>query len=258
MKRFIFITFCLLFWLNESMAQESAPEASDQLWLNYILGRPVSEKLYLEYDFEAAKQVSGSGDPWHYFYGTGLFEYYPNGYADFTGELVTGFTKQDSEEDSFEVTVRAGLRLHLISQIFNSPFVKEHRPERMSGKRLGIANLARLEYRNFWYNGDRPSEDDLRFRNRIEFRLALNQPTLASDRLWYLIADAEWFVPLNDEEDLPERFATKRRIRLGLGYRQSYQFRYELLAMRDKARDTLEGDVEVDANMLDFRFKWFF
>jgi hypothetical protein len=128
----------------------------------------------------------------------------------------------------------------------------------MSGKRLGIANLARLEYRNFWYNGDRPSEDDLRFRNRIEFRLALNQPTLASDRLWYLIADAEWFVPLNDEEDLPERFATKRRIRLGLGYRQSYQFRYELLAMRDKARDTLEGDVEVDANMLDFRFKWFF
>jgi hypothetical protein len=125
-------------------------------------------------------------------------------------------------------------------------------------KRLGISNLARLEYRNFWYSGDRPFENELRFRNRIEFKLALDRPTLASGRLWYLITDAEWFVPLSDEDEVSERFATKRRIRLGLGYRQSYEFRYELIAMRDKARDTLEGDVDPDANIIAFRFKWFF
>jgi hypothetical protein len=258
MMRCVLFGLCLLVCLNESKAQETSSEASDQLWLNFILGRPVSEKFYVEYDFEAATQVSGGGDPWRYLYGTGLFEHYPNGFVDLTGELVTGFTKQDSQEDSFEATVRLGLRLHLIDQIFNSSLVKEYRPERMSGKRLGISNLARLEYRNFWYNGDRPFENELRFRNRIEFKLALNRPTLASDRLWYLITDAEWFIPLSDKDEVSERFATKRRIRLGLGFRQSYEFRYELIVMRDKARDTLEGDVEVDANIIDFRFKWFF
>lgn len=79
----------------------------------------------------------------------------------------------------------------------------------------GVANVARLEYRNFWYNGDRPSSDDVRFRERIEFKIAFNRPTLASDGVWYGIANVEWFVPLN-------------------------------------------GDVSVDANMLNFRVRWFF
>jgi len=51
----------------------------------------------------------------------------------------------------------------------------------MTGKRFSIANLVRLEYRNFWYSGDRPSADDLRFRDRIEFKYAFNRETLASD-----------------------------------------------------------------------------
>ena len=49
------------------LAQENAEEYSRQLWLNFILGRPISEKWYFEYDFEAAKQVSG-GQPWRYLY----------------------------------------------------------------------------------------------------------------------------------------------------------------------------------------------
>jgi len=51
-------------------------ETSDQVWMNFVMASPRSEKLYLEYDIEAAKQVSG-GDPWHYLYGTGVIEYYP-------------------------------------------------------------------------------------------------------------------------------------------------------------------------------------
>ena len=107
-------------------------ETSDQVWANVVLGFPRSEKLYLEYDFEGAKQVSG-GEPWYYLYGTGLVEYYPTAWFDITGEVVTtGATRQDRAEDSIEATFRAGFRLHLISQIFNSTWVKAHRPERMS------------------------------------------------------------------------------------------------------------------------------
>ena len=237
-------------------AQETDPEVSEQLWANLVLSFPRSEKLYLEYDIEAARQVSGS-EPWRYFYGTGLVEYYPNGFIDLTGELSTGFTQQSAEEDSFEVTARLGFRLHLLTQIVNNSWFKEHRPERMSGSRFSIANFARIEQRNFWYSGERPSSHDFRFRDRIEFKLALNEPSLATDGVWYLMADAEWFVPMSTEE-APERFAKKFRARAGVGYRRDYKWRFELLAMKDKARDTLEEEFEVEALMINFRAKWFF
>jgi hypothetical protein len=239
----------------QSNAQESSPEASKQLWANLILSRPKSENLYFEYDIEGARQVSG-GEPWRYLYGTGLVEYYPSRFIDLTGELSTGFTKQSATEDSFEATVRLGVRLHLITQIFNSALVKEVRPERMSGKKVGISVLSRIEYRNFWYSGDRPSFDDLRWRNRLEFKFALNEPSLATDGVWYLMADGEYYTPIGDDESA-ERFATKYRLRLGIGYRLNYDWRFEVVAMRDEARETLEDEIEVDAYILDLRLKWF-
>ena len=240
---------------SPTKAQESTQETSRQIWANLILSRPKSEKLYFEYDIEAARQVSG-GEPWKYLYGTGLAEYYPNGYIDLTGELSTGFTQQSREEDSFEATVRLGVRLHLINQIFNSSLIKEIRPERVSGKKLGISFLSRIEHRNFWYSGDRASSDDLRWRNRLEFKFALNEPNLSTDGVWYLMADGEYFTPVGDDK-APERFATKYRLRLGLGYRLSYDWRFEVVAMRDEAKETLEDDIEVDAYILDLRLKWF-
>lgn len=237
-------------------AQDAAGETSKQIWANFILSRPLSEKLYFEYDIEGARQVSG-GEPWRYIYGTGLLEYYPSRWVDLTGELTTGFTQQSRAEDSFEATVRLGIRLHLITQIFNSPLVTKIRPERMSGKRVGIALLSRVERRNFWYDGDSPSSNDVRWRNRLEFKVALNKKNLATDGVWYLMVDNEWFTTLSDD-DAPERFATKRRFRAGLGYRRNYQWRFEALAMRDETRETLEGEVDTEALMLDLRVKWFF
>jgi hypothetical protein len=66
----LWFVFSLIFPVSLS-AQETDPEVSKQLWANLVLSFPRSEKLYLEYDFEAARQVSG-GEPWRYLYGTGL------------------------------------------------------------------------------------------------------------------------------------------------------------------------------------------
>ena len=249
-----------LMWLflmaAAALASANKSETSDQIWANVVLSHPRSERTYLEYDIESARQVSG-GEPWRYLFGTGLIEYYPSPFIDLTGEISTGFTKQDRAEDSFEATFRGGVRLHLIRQIFNSSFARAHRPERMSGKRVDVATFARIEQRNFWYSDDRPSDSDARFRFRLETKLALNRPDLATDGVWYMIADSEWYVPLNDVEPA-ERFATKRRLRLGIGYRHDYQLRAEVIFMRDKARDTLVDDIDIDANILDFKVKWFF
>ena len=255
--RFAFVTLllCALPFSSTARAQESSLETSKQIWANLILSRPKSEKLYFEYDIEGARQVSG-GEPWRYLYGTGLAEYYPSDFLDLTAELSTGYTQMSRDEDSFEATVRLGVRLHLITQIFNSSLIKEIRPERMSGKKVGISFLSRIERRNFWYTGDRPSSDDLRWRNRLEFKLALNEPNLSTDGVWYTMADGEYFIPVGDDK-ASERFATKFRLRLGLGYRHSYKWRFEVVAMRDEAKESLEDEIEVDAYILDLRLKWF-
>ena len=110
-----------------------------------------------------------------------MVEYYPSKLIDLTGELTTGFTKQMREEESIEATVRLGVRLHLISQLLKSHLFEEIRPERFSGRKYSIANLARIEQRNFWYSGERPSSHDIRFRNRLEFKFAINKHDLTVD-----------------------------------------------------------------------------
>lgn len=240
----------------ELTAQEVTNDTSQQVWGNFITAFPQSEKLYLEADVEAATQVSGGGDDWGSVYGTGLVEYYPNDWVDLTGELVAGFTDQNTSEDSWEATLRFGLRLHFLHQIVRNNFLDRVRQERISGNRFSIANLARFEYRNFWYSGDLPDTSDWRFRDRLEMKFALNRDDLGEDGVWYLIGDIEFFVPLDDPE-APERFATKRRVRLGLGYRHSFRWRFSALFIADNARDTLEGDIEADARMIDLRVHYY-
>jgi len=38
---------------------------------------------------------------------------------------------------------------------------------------------------------------------------------------------------------------------------KGFALRFKILAMRDEARETLEGEIEVEAYMLDLRLKWF-
>jgi hypothetical protein len=237
-------------------AQEPPQDASRQIWANLILARPTSQKLYLEYDIEGAYEVSDD-DPFKSLFGTGMAEYYHKPWFDLTGELVTGFSRLSAEEYSFEATVRLGTRFHLGNNVFWAWLPKKSRPEILPKKRYSAGVLIRLEHRNFWFSTDRPSVDDLRFRGRIELKLALNKPNLGTDGVWYLMADLEGFMPLGNDE-VAERFATKGRTRAGIGYRRSYRWRFEILAQRDKARETLEDPKDVEAYMIDLRVKWYF
>jgi hypothetical protein len=151
---------------------------------------------------------------------------------------------------SWELTPRIGVRFHLVKRLWN-----EFHPERVPLSRLSFANLSRIEWRNLWYSGELgiPNSHETRFRNRTELKLALNHDKLATDGTLYLFTDVEFFVPLQD--DVPERFATKRRFRGGLGYRLSRKWRFEVLYIRDFARETLEEEEDIDMNALDIRVK---
>jgi hypothetical protein len=232
----------------EALAQE---RTSKQLWANITLGHPRSERLYFELDFGPKIQLRGE-EKWRNFDVTPLVEFYPADWLDFTAEATVGFTHQLSGLNTFEVTPRIGVRVHLFQQAM------DHlpRPERLPVSRLSLGNLLRLEARNFWYSGGRDSSHEWRLRNRAEAKLALNHDSLSQDGTLYLIADAEFYFPLGDE--LPERFSTKFRVRAGLGYRIDYRMRLEFLYIRYSSRSTLEEDFEKDADIFDFRLKIFF
>lgn len=237
-------------------APEPPNDTSDQLWLNLILARPVSQKLYVEIDIEHAREVSGE-DRFRYIYGTGMVEYYAKPWLDLTGELVTGRNRLTSEEESIEASVRLGTRFHLGNNVFWAWLPEKSRPEILPDRRYNFGVLLRYEHRNFWYSTDRPSTADARFRGRLEFKFALNKPNMGTDGVWYLMTDLEGFVPLVDDE-AAELFATKARARFGFGYRWNYEWRFEILAQRDEARETLEDEIDVEAYMIDLRVKWFF
>jgi hypothetical protein len=224
-------------------------QTSGQIWANFTLEYPRGERLLYELDFEPKAQFSGS-ETWRGLDVTPLVEYSVNRWFDLAGETAFARTRQSNSVSSVEVTPRVGVRLHLFSN------VRTMLPGRRPLGRVGISNLSRFEWRNLWYSDDTPSSHETRFRNRTELKVGLNHGELSRDRTLYLTADYEFFVPLSD--DVPERFATKRRIRVGLGYRRDSRWRFEILFIRDGTRTTDENNFAPAANIVDLRVKVLF
>lgn len=85
--------------------------------------------------------------------------------------------------------------------------------------------------------------------------MPLNKEKLTEDGARYLLADWEWYLPLDDVE---ERFANKQRIRTGIGYRRSFAWRFEVLYIWTRSRNTIEEGFTTDDNSIDFRLKRLF
>jgi hypothetical protein len=245
------IVFALL--TVPASAQE---ETSTQLWFSTVLGRQKSESLYMEVEIQPKTQISG-GEHWRNIDATWNVEYYPNKWFDLTCELVTGYTENINDLNSFEVTPRPGLRLHLAVQTVSEIDRRQKLlTERMPLQRFHFATWLRLEQRNFFYSGDRESSHEWRFRVRPEFKVALNNPSLGDDGTLYGRGDVEFFWPLT--KDVPERFVNKFRFRIGPGYRIDYGHRVELMFMYDRNRESSLVGFKEDAFMLDLRLTFLF
>jgi len=223
-----------------------------QLWGNVTLDRVKSDRLVYELDFEPKVLLERpDGEPgWHNLDLTPNVEYSPNGWVDLVGEATIGYTKQTDDVNSVEVSPRVGIRFHLLSR-HTDALIRKH--EWSPKRRLVIRDLVRVESRNFFYSGaGSGSDSSWRFRNRLEFLLPINKPKLTDDGAAYTLADWEWFVPLDEPE---ERFANRQRIRTGLGYRRSSAWRYEVLYMWTRSRNTIEDGFATSDNIIDVRVK---
>lgn len=126
------------------------------------------------------------------------------------------------------------------------------RRERLPRYRIVVRNLVRVEARTLFYTGDTSNDSSVRFRNRFELQLPLNRRRVSDDGAYYALADWEWFIPLDDPE---ERFANRQRVRAGMGYRRSRDWRFEALYIWNRSRDTINESFHPSDTIINLRVR---
>jgi hypothetical protein len=221
------------------LTSSAAAQTSTTLWANVTFDR-VRGPLTYEVDFEPKTLVSAPpGDPgWRNLDITPSIEYDTTKRLDLTGEVVVGFTKQTDDLGTTEVTLRGGVRFHLV--------------EDPAKGRIVIRDWVRVESRNFFYSNGDPIDSTVRFRNRLELLLPINRPGLNDAGVVSALIDWEWFIPLSDPV---ERFASRQRIRTGGSYRHSQTWRYFAFYIRNRSRNTLSEPFTTDENIFNFQIR---
>jgi hypothetical protein len=231
-------------------AADTRAQTGLQLWGNLTFDWVRSDRIALELDLEPKVLVDvppGQAGWWN-------LDVTPNvtfgaaKWVDLTGELVAGYTHQNGEVGSWELTPRIGADVHLLSRLLGK---REHLPKH----RLALSNYFRVEWRNVVYSDDQPSTPAWRFRNRLGGTFAINRQKHTDDGAIYFAVDWEWFLPLSDPA---ERFSNRQRIRTGFGYRHSFNWRFEALYMWTRSRDTIGDDFKRTETMIDIRVKRLF
>jgi hypothetical protein len=243
---------CLAGLLMMGLARPVTAQTNAQLWANITLDWVKSENLTYELDLEPKVLVSAPpGEPgWWNVDVTPNVEYAATPRLDLIGEIGTGYTRQTDDVNSTELTPRVGVRLHVFSRDRPRRLRVFERPPK---RRIVVRDRILVESRNFFYSGAGTGTDStVRFRNRLELLVPLNKEKLSDDGARYLLADWEWFVPLDDPA---ERFANRQRIRTGVGYRRTSGWRFEGLYIWTRSRDTTDQGFRTTDHIIDLRVK---
>jgi hypothetical protein len=250
----ILVSLCALLASSRAAAQTNL-----QIWGDVSLNWLRTERLAYALDLEpqaVAANTEKDAAGWWTFAMTPNVEYSAKKWLDLIGEVGTGYTHQTDGLESFEFTPRAGLRFYLFSR--DVPRVIGGRlaaVERPPTRRLVVRDRLLVEQRNFFYNNGDPTSSTVRVRNRVEFQVALNRAKVTDDGARTLLADWEWFLPLDDPE---ERFASRQRIRAGLAFRRSFTWRAELLYVWTRSRNTIDEPFSTSDNAISFTVRRFY
>lgn len=214
-----------------------AQTTNNQIWAEYMLNYPFANSWNVEL---AAVYSTLLEEPrWQALDFQLTPEYALSPHIDLMGAVLYNRTIQNQSVTSSEFREMLGTRINM------TPY-----------SRVLTRLLLRLEQRNMYYQETDSREQSTRTRLRFETITPLNRKTMfEGDNLWYLLADAEVFIALDQQVD--ERFANRYRIRLGGGYRLSYTWRFEFVYTLQESRNTLAGDFETTDNLFRFRVKHF-
>jgi hypothetical protein len=229
--RLIYAATSLCFLVRESRGQ------GQQIWLDYQLDYPFAN-VYLFEVGGSYQSNFGDVSKWRNFTVTPTFEWQTFQFLDFIATIPVAYTAQTETYNSFELDPAVGVRYHITQN-----------------KRITTQLVFKLEERLFrdlelqeWHFSNRA-------RLKGEVLISLNKPNLFHENLWWSILDYEEFFVT--DEQLDERFANRRRLRLGLGYRLNYRNRFEVIYTLQSSRDEIQGEFNRLDNVIQFRYKMY-
>jgi hypothetical protein len=210
-------------------------QTNEQAWFEYMLNVPFANSFNVENAFTYSTLLSQP--KWKAVDYNATLEYSLNPRFDLIGAMLTSYTAQYESFNTFELRPMVGTKIYFTPN-----------------KRIQTRLLLRLEQRNFKNLDTKEWERVVRPRVRGEVVVPINKDSYFEDNLWYAMADAEWLFVNTDVE---ERFANRFRLRLGVGYRLSYSFRFELLYMNQQSKNGIDDSFSSSDNIIRFRVKHF-
>jgi len=225
------ISLCYLFSLP-LLAQRN-----EQLWLDYQLDYPFATQYLFEVT-SSYQTLLSEDNKWRSIGVTPTIEYLAFRRFDFLANLPMIYTLQVSGSSSAEIDPSVGVRFHITQ-----------------GKRINTRLIYKLEERIFRTVETRDWQTSTRSRIKAEATISINKSNLFYDKLWYAIVDYEEFIVF--DRQLDERYANRRRARMGLGYRLDYKNRFELLYAKQSSRNEIDGDYISNDNVIQLKYKMF-
>jgi hypothetical protein len=212
-------------------------QGHEQLWLDYQLDYPFANVFLFEFS-ATYSTVLTQEFKWRSLSVSPTFEYTLSRSIDLTAEVPIGYTLQEEGTNSFEISPILGARFHITQN-----------------RRINTRILLRYQQRYFREIEKKDWDISNRTRIKAEAYVCINQPNLFTDNLWYGIVDYEEFIVLDDQ--VAERYANRRRARIGLGYRMNYKHRFELIYTWQSSRNEIEGDFISDDKVIQLRYKMY-
>lgn len=220
----------LVLWAGPFLLQA---QTNVQAWEEYMLNCPFGNSFNVENAFSYSTIL---GTPkWRAYDYAATLEWSVSNHIDLIAATALSYTNQTESYNTFEVRPAVGIRLYVTPN-----------------KRIQTRMLLRLEQRNFKNLDTKEWDQQYRPRIRGEVIVPLNKNSYYEDKLWYALTDVEW---LYKTDDVEERFANRLRWRTGIGYRLSYNFRFEFIYMLQLSKNSIEADIESSDNIFRFRMK---
>lgn len=209
----------------------------EQVWLDYQLDCPFANNYLFEVT-ATYQTVLTTENKWRNIGITPTFEYQGFRRFDLIGSLPVAYTAQRDTVNSFELDPSLGVRFHITQN-----------------KKIDTRLVFKVEERIFHTEGNPDWDHSNRLRLKAEAWISINGPNLFTDKLWYAVVDYEEFYVTDDQLD--ERFANRRRARIGLGYRLNYRNRFELFYARQSSRNEIQGGYISGDNVVLLRYKMY-
>lgn len=231
-KRLVVTLTFLFFAATYSQAQQD-----EQLWLEWQLSYPFASRYLLENTTTYQTLLNKDGK-WRSINITPTFEYTLVTRLDLLSEISLGYTDQQEGISTFEIAPMVGGRF----------FITQN-------KKIDTRLVWRYQVRGFKQIEANDWDVSNRTRLRGEIYWSINGPNLFTDKLWYAFADYEEFFVFDHQLD--ERYANRRRARIGAGYRLSYKHRFEMSYTLQASRNEIQEDFIGTDGVIQFKYKMY-